>query len=252
MHDFSLEGINEHYFYKNSKALHLWVELHRQAVAYPTPVEFDGGIFQLQPGQLLTSRKRLSTETGINESAIQRILMRMETAQLIEQLTSPKSRVITILSLAPPEKVNRKVNHKRTTNEHNDVDKPLAEKEVDLSNLPSKLDQFQLISVKGKHIEIPGNLQSDSFTKIWQEWETHRKQLGKSLTPITVTRQLKKLSKFGEAGAVRSLEASMENGWTGVFDPPPLGAPSGGARPRKETNAEKAIRAMKARKERNQ
>lgn len=48
------------------------------------------------------------------------------------------------------------------------------------------------------------------------EWVTYRAQLRKALTPLTITRQAKKLGEVFPHEAVEALERSIENGWTKI------------------------------------
>ena len=43
-------------------------------------------------------------------------------------------------------------------------------------------------------------------------------EIRKSLTPSTISAQLKKLAGWGEARAVAAIEFSIEKGWTGLFE----------------------------------
>ena len=76
-------------------------------------------------------------------------------------------------------------------------------------------------------IPIPPTLDTPEFREAWAAWQQHRREIRKKLTPTTVDRQLKKLAKYGPTGAVASIEASIEAGWTGLFDPPATLKPKG-------------------------
>lgn len=69
--------------------------------------------------------------------------------------------------------------------------------------------------------DLPENLQTKSFLNAWGEWEQHRKEIGHSLKPTTIAKQLKKLSTWGPERAIAALNHSMENGWHGIFEPKP-------------------------------
>ena len=60
---------------------------------------------------------------------------------------------------------------------------------------------------------------SKDFRSCWDEWLSYCKSKRKTLPPTTVKRQLAKLGKMSEADAIASLEQSMENNWTGLFEP---------------------------------
>lgn len=63
------------------------------------------------------------------------------------------------------------------------------------------------------------SLDTDEFRKTWAEWVQYRKEIRHALKPSTVTRQLAKLDIAGPAKAKAMIEQSIENGWTGLFDP---------------------------------
>ena len=66
--------------------------------------------------------------------------------------------------------------------------------------------------------DIPDNLDIPEFRKAWQDFQKHRKEIRKKLTPLAGTRTLAKLAKHPSDIATRMLERSIENGWTGVFE----------------------------------
>ncbi len=84
----------DEWFYKDSHYVHLWVHLllkanHQDSIYKDT---------KIKRGQLMTGRKRLEEETGINQHKIDRILKVFEDEQLIEQRMTTKGRIITIVS----------------------------------------------------------------------------------------------------------------------------------------------------------
>ena len=66
---------------------------------------------------------------------------------------------------------------------------------------------------------FPKSLQTAAFAVSWAEWEQHRKEIRKKLTPESVKRQLRDLEKMGEAAAIQSINESVKNGWQGLFQP---------------------------------
>lgn len=62
---------------------------------------------------------------------------------------------------------------------------------------------------------------SPAFASAWQEFEQHRREIRHKLTPTSTRRLLAKLKAWGEAQAIVALGLSVENGWRGVFEPPP-------------------------------
>lgn len=52
----------------------------------------------------------------------------------------------------------------------------------------------------------------------WAEWEQHRKEIGKKLTPLTITKQLNILSEHKDQHE-QIIQQSIQHGWTGLFKP---------------------------------
>lgn len=82
---------------------------------------FNGKSVMLEPGQLITGRKKIAIRFKISESKVQRVLKCFESEQQIEQLTCSVNRLITIknweLYQVSEQPNERRVNNKRTTSE---------------------------------------------------------------------------------------------------------------------------------------
>ena len=57
-----------------------------------------------------------------------------------------------------------------------------------------------------------------AFFQAWGEWEVHRLQIKKKLTPLAVTKQMNALKKLGEAPAIAAINHSIAQGWTGIHE----------------------------------
>lgn len=124
-------------YYKDSEFIHLW--LHLLLCANHDNGEYLNGyeIVKLKKGQFITGRKKLSLETGISESKIERILKVFESEQQIEQQTNSRNRLISIVSwdkfqqseqqkdskwTASGQQVNTNKNEKNYKNEKNIIE----------------------------------------------------------------------------------------------------------------------------------
>lgn len=150
-------------YYKDSEFIHLW--LHLLLCANHDNGEFLNGyeIVKLKKGQFVTGRKKLSLETGISESKIERILKVFESEQQIEQQTNSRNRLISIVSwdkfqqseqqkdskwTASGQQVNTNNNEKNNKNEKNILEIyptfndfwNLYDKKIDLKLSKSKWD----------------------------------------------------------------------------------------------------------------
>jgi len=68
----------------------------------------------LNPGQLVTGRKKIAKDLKINESKVQRILKLFQNCQQIEQQTNNLCRVISILKWDDYQQSNIQMNNERT------------------------------------------------------------------------------------------------------------------------------------------
>ncbi|MFC1634146.1 hypothetical protein ACFL5Z_04840, partial [Planctomycetota bacterium] len=78
------------------KYCHLWVVLLLKAQHKRSDFIWDNQRQTLQPGQFITGRNKLSEETGIPPSTVERILKYLESEHQIGQQTTRKFRIITI------------------------------------------------------------------------------------------------------------------------------------------------------------
>ncbi|MBP1999728.1 hypothetical protein J2Z69_000747 [Paenibacillus shirakamiensis] len=106
---------------KDSDYAAVWMYLLLNATHKEYPAVFSGERILLQPGQLLTGRITIAEKFNIHESKVQRILKSFEIEQQIEQQTSNKKRLISILSWSDyqtdEQQNEHPVNNKRTTTE---------------------------------------------------------------------------------------------------------------------------------------
>ncbi|MCE1165314.1 MAG: hypothetical protein LWX07_07930 [Bacteroidetes bacterium] len=101
-------------FYKKSSYVHLWIHLLLKANHKPKEFPVDGIDTKINAGQLLTGRKKLSEDTGIPETTIERILKRFENEHQIGQQKTNKYRVITILNWNNYQSSDRTTDNNRT------------------------------------------------------------------------------------------------------------------------------------------
>jgi hypothetical protein len=66
-----------------------------------------------------------------------------------------------------------------------------------------------------EEIELP--FSSDVFREAWTDWEQHRREIKKPLTPTSTRKQLEDLAKMSEGEAIAAMHRSIANGWQGIF-----------------------------------
>ncbi len=166
--------IKEKGYYKNSSYVHLWVHLLLSANHKPREFMFNGNIVVIKEGQLLTGRKRLSEDTGISESTIERILKLLETEQQIGQQKTTKHRIITILKWREYQIVDSVVDSERTTNgQRADTNKNVKneenEKKKDYSPEAISLSNFLFNLIRGNDPKAKEPL--------WDKWREEMDKL---------------------------------------------------------------------------
>lgn len=82
--------------FKKPAWLSVWVYLLLSATHKPYRMTFDGRDVILEPGQLLTGRRKIAEATGFNESTVRRCLAVMIRDQQIDQRSGVKASIITI------------------------------------------------------------------------------------------------------------------------------------------------------------
>lgn len=113
--------IQEKSWYRDSEYVHVWLHLLLNANHTDKKMWVNGREIELKRGQLITSRKSISEKTGVQQQKCYRILKRYESEHQIEQQTTNKYTVITIVNYDKYQncehQIEQKVNNKRTTDE---------------------------------------------------------------------------------------------------------------------------------------
>lgn len=74
-------------------------------------------------------------------------------------------------------------------------------------------------SESSKIFEIPESLKNPEFEEAFQKFVEHRIQIRKKLSNWSVKSILKKLERWGVEKSIRSINQTLENGWSGLFLP---------------------------------
>ena len=106
---------------KDSDYLSVWMYLLLNATHKEMPALFKGEKIILKPGQLITGRKSIANKLKISESKIYRIINEYKSEHQIEQQTSNKNSLITILNWNRYQQYEQQnetqMNNKRTATE---------------------------------------------------------------------------------------------------------------------------------------
>lgn len=160
---------------KDADYLSVWIYLLLNATHKEIPVIFKGKKISLIPGQLLTGRKSISDDLSISESKIYRILNDFKSEQQIEQQTSNKNSLITILKWNEyqnnEQQNEQQMNNKRTTNEQPvNTNKNVRMKEYinnnNINNFINSDENFEKNEEEEKESELLKKEMNDKVLKV--------------------------------------------------------------------------------------
>ena len=129
-------------YYTDSHYIHLWVHLLMCVTYQDREYMINGQIHHLKPGQCIVGRRKLASDTGIQESKVERILSTFKSEHQIEQQSFNKFRIITICNWdkyqATEQQNEQQMNSQRTASEQpvNTINKDKKEKKLIASPSP--------------------------------------------------------------------------------------------------------------------
>jgi len=189
---------------KDAEHLAVWMYLLLNATHAEYPALFKGKKIMLQPGQLITGRKSIASTLVINESKVTRILDAFESEQQIEQLTSNKNRLISIVNWdvyqSNEQQSELQMNNKRTTSEQ--------QVNTNKKNKNIKNDKNVI-----NYSDIP------ALNDALVAFVNHRKFIKKPMSEHAVKLMIGKLNKMTSDvnEQIEILNQSIVEGWQGIF-----------------------------------
>lgn len=145
---------------KDADNIAVWVFMLLSATHTPQQALFGGDEITLQPGQFISGRKAISTAIKVEENKVNRIIKFFKKHQLIEQQTSTKNSLFTILNWneyqESEQQIEQQVNNNCTTSEHKQECKNVRMKEINIlfeqlwQMYPSKKGKGQVSDAKKK------------------------------------------------------------------------------------------------------
>lgn len=159
-----------------------WIKLHRKILENPITTnpnygwtfivlllkanhqdnEFLHGnsLVQVKRGQLVTGRKALAKEIGINENTLQVVLKNLEHLHMIQQQTNNRFRLITIVNYDKYQDDQQQNNNKITTNQQQNNTNKNVKKEKNEKNISTSKSKAQSSGLPSE--EIDGKLVTPS------------------------------------------------------------------------------------------
>lgn len=194
----------------------LWVHLLTSA-NWKESQWIDGST--VHPGEVIISQVRAGEMFGCSHSTIGRRLKRLEKLGNVALKSHTKWTHVTICNWRTYQQDDEEACTQRAQVTHI---KRTGDAQVTHTSKKGRREEGKK---KGgfdpSKADIPSVLQTSAFANAWQDWCRHRDEKKKPLTPTSVSRQLKSLSKIGPDRAIAKIDYTIEMGWEGLRDPVP-------------------------------
>jgi hypothetical protein len=197
----------------------VWVYILMRGNYRESEIMVDGRIVTLQPGQLLTSRKQMSTMTGVSESKIERILSLFKIEHQIEQQSFTKNRIITIVNWVKYQSAEHQIEQQTDSNRTANGQQPNTDKE---GNKERRKERKKKPKAKTTRCALPPDGVSQS---VWADFLQLRKVKRAPLTETALESIRKESAKAGFTLS-EALAECCSRGWQGFKAEWVLKAPS--------------------------
>ena len=217
-------------WYHDSEAVHLFVHLLINAAFAPYQTMTGMKVHTVEPGQLVTGRKRLAAETAINESKIQRLLKVFEDCNQIEQQTNNINRCISVVNWHVFQESEQQTNNRRTTNEQQTNNERTLNKNIknikedkEGKGVPPQGKDFDLLKRIGKdaaRMWTEGNLSEtlNGKSELALEWLEHLAQMGKPYrSHAQIASLVKNFKKFTPERLRAMMDYSIPAGYPNLY-----------------------------------
>lgn len=201
---------------KDADHLAVWIYLILNATHDEYPALFKGEKITLKPGQLITGRKAISNVLGISESKVFRIINCFKSEHQIEQQTSNKNSLITIVNWdlyqVSEQQNENQMNSNRTASEQQ-VNTNKNERMKECKNVRNKKE-----SKEKNDYQLVADLYNEtcvSFPKLRTLSDSRKKTIKARLHTYTIN-DFKLL--FQKAEASDFLKGRNERNWSATFD----------------------------------
>ena len=194
---------------KDSDHLAVWIYLILNATHDEYPALFKGEKITLKPGQLITGRKAISNVLGISESKIFRIINCFKSEHQIEQQTSNKNSLISIVNWDLYQSTEQQIESKMNSN------RTASEQQVNTNKNVKNVKNVKKVKECKKIIYSDSPELNEAILSFME----HRKSIKKPMSDRSVSLLIGKLNKMSNSitEQIEILNQSILNGWQGIF-----------------------------------
>lgn len=193
--------------FKDPDHLAVWMYLLLNATHAEYKTLFGGKPLVLQPGQLVTGRKKIAAATKVNEYKVMRVLKLFENEQQIAQQTERYGSIISITSWDEYQDIAQQNEQQM----HNDCT-------TTAQRLHTKQEYKEQ---KNIYIDIYKGV-PEEIKEPFMEWVAMRAKIKKPVTSkITVTRALNRLDELADTTEekIELIELAIERCWSSFYRP---------------------------------
>lgn len=170
----------------------------------------------------------ISEECSLSVSAIKAALRRLVKLQMltVTKRGAANANAYSVISTTP---IVDGLNNDRSNSSRSENNLSAGQKktgqQVKIKPTDRSKSDHELLNITTKQtteettegVALPECLRTDAFREAWKEWETHRRQIKKKLTPLAAQKQLAMLAQLGETQAIHEIERAISGGWQGLY-----------------------------------
>lgn len=182
---------------------------------------------EIKRGQLFTSSESLAKSCGVSRQQVRRALEKLQKSENLTSQSTSQGLLITVCKYeaynAVTEEINQPTNQPSTSVQPT-INQPSTSVQPAI-NQPSTSVQPHLNNGNKKNKETRKQEESltlpfddQDFADAWSDWQQHRKEKKKPLTPTSTKLQLQTLKEMGLDRAIKAIDYSIEKGWAGIFE----------------------------------
>ena len=160
-------------YYKRSQYIHLWVHILLCASHAETEFLWNGKMEKLMPGQFVTGRNSLSSDTGIPPSTVEDILKLFEREQQIRQLKNNRFRLLTVLNWNEMQGVRQQI--RQLADSQPTASRHLADT---FKNIKNEKNERNKNSIPPTLDEVREYIKSKNYSVDSQKWYDHYESRG--------------------------------------------------------------------------
>lgn len=173
--------IKDHFIYKDSETLHVWMHILLNATHEGRQTVLNGKVVELLPGQMIFGRKKWSRDLNISESKIRSRIDLFVEAGMISKISNNKYSILTVKNWSEYQKNNHQSSQNKDQQNDQSDSLEITEEVAVNDQEKSHTDDQQKTTVKNEK-----NVKKDIYSifEFWNEQKivVHRKLTGKMET----------------------------------------------------------------------